>query len=140
MRVLLDTCVISEIRRPRGSSQVKEAVAGLLPDEAFLSVITIGEVANGIAGLAEGPRQQALRLWLDGLERRYSGRILPIDADTGRLWGELTGEMRRAGQALGAADGLIAATAHRHGLIVMTRNVADFAATGVRIIDPWTTA
>lgn len=48
--------------------------------------------------------------------------------------------MRRAGQALGAADGLIAATAHRHGLIVMTRNVADFAATGVRIIDPWTTA
>ena len=137
MRVLLDTCVVSEIRHPQGNPHVKQAVTSLALDSAFLSVITVGEIASGIAQMTKSPRQQALTAWLDGLERHYADRVLPVDGETARLWGELTGAARRAGRTLGAADGLIAATARRHGLHMMTRNVSDFAVTGVLIVNPW---
>ena len=137
MRVLLDTCVVSEIRRPQGNPGVKQAVTSLSPDSAFLSVITIGEIAAGIAQLDKSRRREALTAWLDGLERHYADRILAIDGETARLSGELTGTARRAGRTLGSPDGSVAATARRHGLHVMTRNVSDFALTGVLIANPW---
>lgn len=137
MSVLLDTCVLSEIRKAEGSPAVKAAVARLAPDRVFLSVLTVGEVANGIARLADGAKRRGLALWFDGLLLYYADRILGVDVATARLWGEMTATAPQAGHSVAVADGLIAATALRHGLDVMTRNVGDFAPTGVRVIDPW---
>ena len=137
MRVLLDTCVVSEIRRPEGAAPVKHAVARLFEDDTYLSAITLGELASGIARLAEGRRRRELTAWLDGLESGFADRVLVVDAEVARLWGELDANARRIGRPVGVQDGLIAATARRHGLHVMTRNVDDFAPTGTLVVNPW---
>ncbi len=137
MRALLDTCVLSEIRRPHGNARVKEAVAGLDDADLFLSVLTVGEVAKGIVLLRAGKKKRALTVWLGVLETKFGDRILAIDTETARVWGELTARAQAAGKVIPAVDGLVAATALRHGLRVMTRNTKQFEATGALILDPW---
>lgn len=137
MKVLLDTCVLSEIRHPRGNPAVREAVLAWRDQDVFISVMTLGELAKGIALLDSGRRQQDLTAWLTGLERHYSDRILDVTGDVVRIWGELTAAAQRNGRIVPAVDGLIAATALQHGLQVMTRSVDDFAPTGVRLMNPW---
>ena len=137
MRILLDTCVISEIRRPEARPSVRDALARLPEDDTYLSAITLGELASGVARLVEGRRRRELAAWLDGLETTYAERILPVDAEVARLWGELDANARRIGRPVGVQDGLIAATARRHGLHVMTRNVDDFSPTGTLVVNPW---
>ena len=137
MKTLIDTCIISEIRRPEGAPRVKAAVREIAEHDAFLSVITLGEIASGVARLEKGRRRRELASWLDGLERGFAERILPVDAETARLWGDLDAAARRAGRPVGDSDGLIAATAMQHGLRVMTRNVSRFTPAGVLIVDPW---
>ncbi|NCC21337.1 MAG: type II toxin-antitoxin system VapC family toxin [Alphaproteobacteria bacterium] len=137
MRVLLDTCVISEIRRPQGSARVKDAVAALVPSEVFISAITFGKLTKGIALLEAGEKKSALQNWLLTLEKQYARSILPVDLETVRLWGELTAQAQKSGCTVPACDGLIAATARRHGLHLMTRNITDFEATGAMLVDPW---
>ncbi len=137
MRVLLDTCVLSELRRPKGHAGVRQAVAGLDDDDLFVSVISIGEISKGIGLLSESRKKRALETWVQTLQRSYADRILPIDLETSCIWGELTAAAQKAGRALHAADGLIAATALRHGLRVITRNTADFEPAGVVILNPW---
>lgn len=134
--ILVDTCVVSEVRHPKGNRLVADAFAALSPDEVFFSVITIGEIAAGLTRL-EGARQHDLSQWLDGLQTQFADRILGINAVVARLWGELTAARRQAGKPLPVADGLIAATARHHKLSIMTRNVADFAGCGVALINPW---
>ncbi|MBS3744796.1 MAG: type II toxin-antitoxin system VapC family toxin [Wenzhouxiangellaceae bacterium] len=137
MKVLLDTCVLSEIRHPRGNPAVREAVLAFRDNDLFISVLTLGELAKGVALLDAGQRQQELNAWLTGLEQQYADRILDITGDIVRVWGELTAAAQRNGRVVPATDGLIAATALHHGLQVMTRNADDFAPTGVRILNPW---
>lgn len=137
MRVLLDTCVLSELRNPRGDQNVRSAVASLRPGETFLSVITLGEISKGISLLTDDQKKRDLEYWFPSVERSYADRILPVDRDTAIIWGELTAVVQRRGIQLHAADGLIAATAIQHGLHVMTRNVRHFDSTGVLIINPW---
>ena len=137
MRVLLDTCVLSELRHPKGHRGVRQAVDAVREDELFVSVISIGEIRKGISVLKEIPKKRALETWLETLERDYSERLLPIDLETSRLWGELTATAQNAGRTVHAADGLIAATAIRHGLRIMTRNTADFEFTGALLVNPW---
>ena len=140
MRALLDTCVLSELVRPQSNVSVREAVEGLAEADSFVSVISLGEIERGIGLLDEGARKRGLSEWLDGVQRDYSGRILAVDVEAARLWGGLTARAAKAGRQVGAADGLIAATALRHGLHVMTRNVKDFEPTGAMILNPWETA
>lgn len=137
MRVLLDTCVISDLRRPDGDIRVQRRVAEIDPDDMYLSVITLGEVAKGIVRLEDGRRKRELESWLLGLEQQFEERILPVDHEVARIWGELTARAQARGDQVPAGDGLIAATAIRNGLHVMTRNTRDFAATGAFIVDPW---
>ena len=137
MRLLLDTCVLSEVRHPQGSTKVKGFVRACNDADLFVSVISIGELVRGISLLAESPRKSALSRWLNELEDHFADRILSIDTEAGRIWGEITALRQRAGRPLPTADGLIAATGVWHGLHIATRNTADFESTGALIIDPW---
>ncbi|HEX5501330.1 MAG TPA: type II toxin-antitoxin system VapC family toxin [Thermomicrobiales bacterium] len=138
VRILLDTCVLSEIQRPQGEPRVRRRVAEIAPEELFLSAITLGEASKGIALLVEGRRKRELASWLSGLEQRFGEQILPVTREVAHIWGELAARAQTAGIQIPVTDGLIAATALNHGLHVMTRNTRHFAATGVLIIDPWT--
>jgi predicted nucleic acid-binding protein len=112
-------------------------VDALLPEQLFISAVTFGELVKGIALVQSGQRKEALSTWLLGLEQFYGDRILPVDTEVARRWGEVTAQVRSQGVTIAAADGLIAATALRHGLHLMTRNERHFTATGVPVIDPW---
>ena len=138
MRILLDTCVLSELRGPRGHGGVRQAIEACESADLYVSVVSIGEITKGIALLKEGRKKRELQTWLDALERDYADRVLPIDVETSRIWGELAAVAQKAGRRLSASDGLIAATARRYGLRVMTRNVADFEPAGVLLLNPWT--
>jgi hypothetical protein len=137
VRVLLDTCVLSELRHPQGNSSVRHAVRALASGDIFLSVVTTGEIAKGVALLPRSKRKRSLQDWFLALQRFYVDRILPIDLETSQIWGELTAIAQTAGKIVPASDGLIAATARRHGLHLMTRNSAHFIPTGVLLLNPW---
>jgi predicted nucleic acid-binding protein len=135
--VLLDTCVISEIRRMGGDPRVRAAVDAYASFELYFSVITIGEITKGLVLLAPGRKRSALEEWVQEIESEHSDRILPINLEIARLWGAQTAKNILDGSPVADADGLIAATAQYHQLPVMTRNVRHFLQTGVRIINPW---
>jgi predicted nucleic acid-binding protein len=137
VRILLDTCVLSELRRPAPDPGVQRAVEEAAGEDLFLSVISIGEIAKGIALLRESQKKRALGAWLQALERDYADRLLAIDREISHLWGELTAAAQKTGKVIPAADGLIAATARRHGLHLMTRNTGHFEAAGVALVNPW---
>lgn len=138
MRVLLDTCVLSELRRSKGHQGVRRAVEALESEDLFVSVLSVGEITKGITLLKEGRKKRDLQAWLQALERHYADRVLPVDLETSHVWGELTAAAQRIGKTIPASDGLIAATARRHGLHVMTRNTEHFQPTGVLLLNPWT--
>lgn len=136
MKVLLDTCAICDYRRPTKYPGLV-AYIDCLPDDAlFLSVLTLGEITRGIEALPATQKQIDLRLWYAGLIANFQDRILLIDPETAEIWGRLTA-VATPSSALPAIDGLIAATALRHGLSVLTRNEKHFRLAGVGVINPW---
>ena len=137
MKVLLDTCVLSEIRRPKGNPKVIQAVESRDSEDLFISVISIGEIVKGITLLDDRKRKQELQNWVQGLQRYHADRILGIDLETTNIWGEITAIAQKKGKTVSASDCLIAATAIKYGLHVMTRNTEDFEPTGVMLINPW---
>ncbi len=137
MRVLLDTCVLSELRHPKGDVRVRRAIESIDEEDLFVSVLSIGEIVKGIALLKESHNKRALQGWLQTMERFYAGGLLTVDLEVSRIWGELTASAQKTGRSVSASDGLIAATARSHGLHVMTRNIADFQPTGVLLLNPW---
>lgn len=137
MKALLDTNILAELVKPDGNPAVKAALDEIPTANVFLSVLTVGEIVKGIALLAPGPKKKRLTKWLAGLENHYAERVLPLDVETARIWGELTARAQKAGLVIPPTDGLLAATALRHGLHVMTRNGKHFEASGALVIDPW---
>jgi predicted nucleic acid-binding protein len=137
LSVLVDTNVVSELRRSEADRRVVERVRSFSPNDTYLSVVTIGELAYGIKRLPAGKRRADLDSWLIALEQSYAARVLPVDSETAHVWGELTAAAEARGLKLSPQDGLIAATALRHGLHLATRNIKDFQGTGVLLIDPW---
>lgn len=137
MKTIIDTDVLSEARKPQGDAGVRRRLADADPGDLFISVISIGEIAHGIARLPTGPKRRDLEAWLSLTERHFADRILTIDRDIAQIWGEITAKAARAGRPLHTADGLIAATALRHGLHVMTRNTKDYEASGALLSNPW---
>lgn len=116
---------------------MRHAVEAFDSEDLFLSVISVGEIAKGIALLKEARRKDDLLIWMRALETHYADRVLGVDLETSHIWGELTAEAQKAGKIVPASDGLIAATARRYGLHVMTRNTEHFKATGVLLLNPW---
>jgi predicted nucleic acid-binding protein len=138
VRCLLDTCVISELVAKRPAEHVVEWVDTLDPDAAYLSVITIGEIQKGIERLPKSRRRAQLEAWLaEDLLGRFSGRVVPLDEDVLRTWGRLTASLEARGITLPAIDTLLAASTLQGDFVLVTRNEADFAATGVRLHNPW---
>ncbi len=137
MRVLLDTCVLSELRKENCHENVRRTIEEYTEESLFLSVITIGEITKGIGLLNESHRKREIQSWLQTMERYYSDRILTIDLETVRIWGEFTATAQKSGKIIAASDGLIAATAIRHGLYIVTRNISDFEPSGGLLINPW---
>jgi predicted nucleic acid-binding protein len=137
MRTLLDTCVISELRQSRPDPTVLAAVSRIPQADLFISVISMGEIQKGIALLPQGLRRRELDLWFAGLSSRFTDQLVDVDLDTAIIWGELSASIRLGGRTVMPADLLIAASALRHGLRVMTRNTRDFVSNGVPLIDPW---
>lgn len=138
MSFLLDTNVVSELIARRPDPNVVHWVEGQDTETVFLSVITVGELNRGIQRLPDSRRKKAISNWLNGdLLVRFGDRILPLDVPVMMTWGALVARMEAGGRLIPAIDSLLAATALEHGLIVATRNVHDFEATGVSIINPW---
>lgn len=132
---LLDTCVISELVKLRPAPKVTRWIASQPESDLFLSVLTIGEVEEGVAALSSGAKRDTLLAWVRrALPERFAGRVLPVDLVVASAWGEFRGRSR---QTLPVVDGLIAATARVHGLTVVTRNAADFRRFDVPVFDPW---
>jgi predicted nucleic acid-binding protein len=129
---LVDTNVVSEARR--GTRQAVDWLRAVRADSLYLSVITLGEIAKGIALKERQDRAAAapLTAWLKGLRRNFASRILPVSDAIALEWGRIAAERPR-----GDADGLIAATAIMHDLILVTRNVGDFEDTRVSLVNPW---
>lgn len=138
MRVLLDTCAVSEARKRGGNPGLVAQIQAIRDEDIFLSVITLGEIAKGISQLPSSKKKTELNAWLLGLEQEFEDRILSVDTETARIWGELTATANGKGHAVHPCEGLIAATARRHGLHVITRNIRDFEPTGALLLNPWT--
>jgi predicted nucleic acid-binding protein len=134
---LLDTNVVSELRRPDKADAALVAWAGATPAASmFLSVVTVLEIELGarLVERRDTAQGRVLRTWIDGqILPHFDGRILPIDTAVALRCAQLHVPDPRAER-----DALIAATALVHGLTVATRNVRDFEATGVPLLNPWT--
>jgi predicted nucleic acid-binding protein len=132
---LLDTNVLSELRRKTPNLGVVEWFSSRPASTLFLSVLTLGELRKGVDSLAASDRRTALLDWLElELPTFFSGRILSVDSHVADCWGRL---MAAAGRPIPAVDSLIGATAAQHGLHVVTRNVRDYGGLGLEVINPW---
>lgn len=138
MSWLLDTCTISEYVRKAPARQVIAWLDQKDESSLHLSVAILGKIEKGILKLrATDPvRGQKLTDWLGSVEQRFAGRILPLDAAALHAWAKLAAEAELAGRPLPVMDGLIMATAHRHGLTVVTRNGQDFEPYAP-VFNPW---
>jgi len=133
---LLDTNVVSEVRKRAPDPKVAAWFASVPASELFLSVLVVGEIRQGIERLARrDPRQAAtFEAWLEQLVHVYRDRIVSVTTEVADMWGRLN-----APAPLPVVDGLLAATALIHGWTLVTRNAADVAGTSVRLLDPFGT-
>jgi tRNA(fMet)-specific endonuclease VapC len=135
---LLDTHVISEFTRAKPAPTVIAWLQAHERDDLFLSVITIGEIRQGITRLPPSAKREGLTSWLnDTLLPAYAERLLPIDSETMLQWGSLTGRLLNEGRRMPVMDALLAATAVQYDLPLVTRNVRDFSTAGVELVNPW---
>ncbi len=139
MKYLLDTCVISELIKPKPDKKVVAWISNCDEESLYLSVITIGEIQKGIIKVQDKTRRNAIQQWLDqDLRKRFAGRLLPIDEHVALAWGLVQDEAETAGKPIPTLDGLLGATALAHNLTVVTRNEKDFTQSDARIFNPWT--
>lgn len=135
MTYLLDTNVLSETRKREPAAGVADWIAATPPGRMHVSVLTLGEIEQGIARVrGRGDRQQAsaLERWLRDVQAGFEGRVLPVTLPIAAAWGR-----QQHAQPAPVVDALIAATARVHGLIVVTRNVKDFELAGVQVVNPF---
>ena len=137
MSYLIDTNVLSELRRKTPDAGVVAWFAQRPPSTLYLSVLSLGEIRKGIEGVSDEARRQVLLDWLEtDLPTFFTGRILAVDAAVADRWGRL---LASAGRPLPAIDSLLAATALEHDLVLVTRNAKDFTGVPVPLFNPWMT-
>lgn len=132
---LLDTCVISELVKRKPAVRVVSWIGSQREADLFLSVMTVGEIEEGVAAMPQDEKRAHLLAWVRRtLPARFAGRLLPVDLRVAAAWGEMRGRVR---QTLPVVDGLLAATAQVHGLTIATRNMADFRRFQASVFNPW---
>lgn len=136
MKYLADTDLVSEPRQkipnPRAIQWLREH-----DHELCLSAITIGEIKKGIELYPDSRKKVDLSAWLEGLLRDFEGCVLPFTEAEALTWGKLYAKAQKAGRKPPAMDSLNAAIALHHGVILATRNQADYIGTGVKTVNPW---
>ena len=135
MGLLIDTNILSELRKSRGPHpNVAAWFASVEESDIFLSVLVVGEIRRGIENVRQRDDAAARRLerWLIQIESRYADRILPITRDIAERWGKLSSP-----DPLPVVDGLLAATALVHQHTLVTRNIKDVGRTGVPVLNPF---
>lgn len=138
MSYLLDTCVISEFTKAKPNASVLTWLGSQKESELFISVITLGELAWGMAQRPEGKKKHRLTAWLeDDFYKRFQSRLLDVSPAVAQAWGRQSGRLKRDGINSGMADGIIAATASVHGVILVTRNTKDFDPFHLTQLNPW---
>jgi toxin FitB len=138
MTFLLDTNAVSEWVKPRPNVGLVTWLAEIEEDSTFLSVVTLAELRNAVAGLAASRRRERLDRWLTHeLPTRFEGRILPIEPAIADQWGRLTAAAKAGGRPIHAMDAFLAATARVHNLTIITRDLSAFEPIKVPAFSPW---
>jgi predicted nucleic acid-binding protein len=136
---LLDTNVLSELRRPKPERKVTSFIAAQKLDSLFISTVTFAEIRFGIESLPDFGKRASLNDWLAHQVRpMFSGRVLTISEDIMLKWRILVESGRKAGHTFSQPDLIIAATALHHGLTVVSRDTHEYVKAGVSVFDPWT--
>jgi predicted nucleic acid-binding protein len=139
--IVLDTDVVSELMRRRPAPAVIAWVDGEDASRLAITAVTAAELLHGVARLPKGARRRKLVAAVDGLLiEDFAGRILPFDGAAAIHYAELVASRERDGRPVSVADGQIAAICRHHGATLATRDVRDFEATGVDVLDPWSQA
>jgi predicted nucleic acid-binding protein len=141
MTYLLDTCIISKLRKikRRPDKPLEIWISKHEESKYFLSALTIGEIQKGISRLSNTKEKHILEEWLRGdIVPRFKGRIKNFDLKVALKWGEINGNYQKRGMAIPVMDGLIAATAIAHDFILVTENVKDFCNIDeLNLFSPW---
>lgn len=136
--IVLDTNVLSELMRRRPAVRVVRWVDEQDASRLAITAVTVAELLYGIARLADGARKTKLTGAVDALVREdFVGRVLPFDVAAAADYAELVAERERQGRPVSVSDGQIAAICRFHGAALATRNVRDFDAIGIVVLDPW---
>jgi predicted nucleic acid-binding protein len=134
----LDTCVISELIKKEKNNKVVKWIKKRKESSLFISVLTVGEIQKGISKLPDSYKKEYLKTWIDNdLKKRFAGRILEITEEIATSWGEIQAKSESEGKKMPAIDSLIAATAIKNNLTVVTRNEKDIENSGCKSINPW---
>jgi len=135
---LLDTNVLSELRRPRPDAKVVQFVAAQPLDTLHVSVVTFAEIRFGIELVSDAGRRRELEEWLEHkLRPLFENRVLEIDEEIMLRWRLLVEEGRKRGHTYSQPDLIIAATALHHGLTIVSRDTRDYAVADVPTVNPW---
>jgi predicted nucleic acid-binding protein len=137
MKYLIDTCVISELRKPEPHPAVLGWFGSCRAGDIFISSLSMGELQYGISVLPDSKKKNDLMIWFNQVTVSFGDRVLPVTREIGITWGNLRAEVKSRGRILPVVDGLLAATAITHDLIFITRNTVDIQMTGVSILNPW---
>lgn len=138
MNYLLDTCLLSELRKPDPDPGIVTWISDIDEGRLFVSILSLGEIQKGIARLENGRRKNAFQHWLeDDLLSRFEGRIVHFDLDMALEWGLLSAVCESKGRPAPVVDTLLAVTAIVRNLVLVTRNDKDFSDFPVKILNPW---
>ena len=137
MRYLLDTCVLSETARPRPDARVLLWLESVDERDLYIPAVVFGELRKGVELRDDGAKKTALSKWLDDCFRMFSEKIVPFDYAAANQWGKMLAKLQKQGRTPSVIDSQIAATALRHGMMLVTRNVSDMANFGVEIVNPF---
>jgi predicted nucleic acid-binding protein len=138
MNYLLDTCVLSELLKRRPERSVTEWISSVPEYNLFLSILTLGEIYKGIAKLYPGEKKEKLVEWVEhDLKTRFEGRVVNLNEEILKIWGDITGEAERHGKKWPVLDSLLASTALANQMVFVTRNTHHVEELGVKVLDPW---
>lgn len=138
---LLDTNILSELRRPKPEAKVVAFVVAQPIEQLFVSIVTFAEIRFGIELLSDARRRAELTDWLTHqLRPLFDQRALPVSEDVMLKWRLLVEEGRKVGHTFSQPDLMIAATALQHGLTIVSRDTSEFKHAGVKVFNPWVDA